>query len=145
MHYHSDADVEQLAHGFTTHTLPREQWTHEAHFVVGLWHVRTFGVESAIERMREKIKGYNLACGVENTESSGYHETLTLLYLRAIADFCHRQNADAATPLHTLANALTQDVIIEKSFPLEHYSRERLFSPQARAVWTEPDVKPFSW
>jgi hypothetical protein len=33
--------------------------------------------------------------------------------------------------------------LLEKNFPLAYYSRERLFSNEARTSWAEPDLKPF--
>jgi hypothetical protein len=32
--------------------------------------------------------------------------------------------------------------LLEKDLPFRHWSREAIFSPQARAGWVEPDLRP---
>ncbi|RYD87321.1 MAG: hypothetical protein EOP61_35820, partial [Sphingomonadales bacterium] len=73
----SSPKLEELARRFTSLELSREAWTHEAHLLVGLWHVSRYGQELALERMREGIRKLNLSNGVANTPTGGYHETIT--------------------------------------------------------------------
>src|SRR4249919_698199 len=70
---------------FEACTLPKPRWTHQAHLLVGLWYLSTHAPGEALNLVRERIRAYNLAVGTANTDHSGYHETLTRLYLNGIA------------------------------------------------------------
>jgi len=124
--------TDTLVAAFLARTLPKPEWTHVAHLRVGLWHVRRFGEIGALTALRERIPAYNEAVGTANTDSSGYHETLTVFYVRLIADFLERVGA--------AADGADEDCGARK-LPLEYYSRDRLFSVEARRGWVTPDLK----
>ena len=71
-------EVECFVQQFEALTLPKTSWTHVAHFVVGLWYLSHHPLPDAIERIRKGIFRYNEAVGTINSDTSGYHETLTL-------------------------------------------------------------------
>ena len=77
------------------------------------------------------------AFGKANTDSGGYHETLTRLFLRGIA--AHISDHDGK-PLPDSLALLLQPPFARKDWPLSFYSRERLFSVAARREWIEPDM-----
>jgi len=97
-------DTEALAHAMIACTLPKAEWTHEAHLRVGLWHVLSFPEATALDLLRERIRAYNLAIGGINNDSGGYHETLTAFYVRLIRAFADA--AGAQRPLEELAQEL---------------------------------------
>jgi hypothetical protein len=132
-------DTERLAAALIDRTLPKRQWTHEAHLRAGLWHLLNHTEAEALELLRTRIRAYNESTGVANTEVSGYHETVTRFYLRVIGKFLDA--ADAARPIDELADELIAKYGA-RDLPLRHYSRERLFSPQARRSWMDPDLQP---
>lgn len=132
-----------LLAAFLARTLPKPDWTHEAHLAVGLWHVREFGYDEALTRMRDGICAYNEAVGTANTETSGYHETLTRFWLRLLA--AHAQNADPEAPFDDVLSQFLASSWAGRSLALRYYRRETLFSPYARAEWVEPDLKPFDF
>jgi hypothetical protein len=134
-------DTPALVAAFLARTLPKPAWTHVAHLRVGLWHVRRLGEAAALAALRERIRAYNEAVGTANTDSSGYHETLTVFYVRLIADFLER----AGPAIDGGDEALEARLIEERGrreLPLEYYSRDRLFSVEARRTWVAPDLKP---
>jgi hypothetical protein len=133
------SDTERLVRMFEACTLPRELWTHRAHLTVGLWYLMRFEEPVAADLIRTRIKLYNQACGIETTATSGYHETITLFYVRMIASFLSR--AGKEWQVDKLAEALFKR-IGDKRLPFEYYSKERLMSVEARARWVEPDLKP---
>ena len=45
--------------------------------------------------MRRRIRAYNVAVGTENTDSGGYHETLTRLFLDGIAAHLARHRTES--------------------------------------------------
>jgi len=134
-------DTEALVRAFVDRTLPREQWTHHAHLRVGLWHVLAFGEAEAVNRLRERIRGYNETVGTANTDASGYHETLTVFYVRMIAAFAASEDRpEAGSAAGAEARLLAE--LGDRDLPLRYYSRERLFSTEARRRWLAPDLRP---
>ena len=137
--FRNSEEMFELLRRFEDCTLPREEWTHAAHLTVALWHLLQFDWPEAVTRVRAGIRRYNAAHGILTTPTGGYHETLTLFWLRTVRAFLEAERNEARALVH-LANELA--TTHDKSLPLAHYTCERLFSPEARAVWVEPDLKP---
>jgi hypothetical protein len=131
--------TDEIVLGFLACTLPKSQWTHHAHLRVGLWHVLEHGAGQALGMLRARISAYNESTGVQNTDSSGYHETITRLYIGLIDAFARA--VDRARPFDELAGELIARYG-DSELPLRYYSRERLFSVQARRFWLPPDRTP---
>lgn len=132
------ADIEGFVAEFESGRLPKARWTHEAHLLIALWYLARHDEAAALPIVRQRIRAYNDAVGTVNSDHSGYHESLTRLYLRGIA--AHR----AAHPAPSLAEAFTDLLrmpIARRDWPLSYYSRERLFSIDARRGWIEPDLR----
>jgi hypothetical protein len=75
-----------------------------------------------------------------NSDSEGYHETITRLFLDGVRQFVAQ--ADATGPLHDLVNQLLLSPTGQRDWPLRFYSRERLFSVEARRHFVDPDLEP---
>jgi hypothetical protein len=133
--------TDQIVEAFLSCTLSREEWTYQAHLKVGLWHILRYAPGESIEKLRQSIKKYNVACGIENTDSQGYHETMTQFYVWLINQFI--QQADCSKSIDSLADELI-NTYGDKSLPLRYYSRERLVSKAARLGWVEPDLTPLT-
>jgi hypothetical protein len=133
--------IEALVADFLARRLPRHRWTHHAHLAVGLWMVRRHGEAGALERLRQRIRAHNEAVGIANTADSGYHETLTRLWVHAIA--AHHAAHPGASLVDSFA-LLLRTPLASPHWPLRHYTPERLFSPEARASWLEPDRAPLA-
>jgi hypothetical protein len=132
-----DAAVRRVGEGLLARTLPREDWTHEAHLAACLW-LLTERPDIVPEReLPAIIRGYNESVGTANTDSSGYHETLTQLYIRGERLFLE---CCEETALVKRVNALLASPIGRRDWPLRFYSRDLLFSVAARRGWVEPDV-----
>ncbi|MDF8334206.1 hypothetical protein [Novosphingobium cyanobacteriorum] len=136
----SDEAVRHVGEGLLDRTLPKEDWTHEAHLASCLWLLRERCDVVPERDLPAIISSYNLATGGENTDSAGYHETLTQLYARGVRAFNATLPADL--PLVDAVNALLASEIAPRDWPLCFYSRERLFSVEARRGWVEPDLAP---
>ena len=93
----------------------------------------------ALDLLRERIRLYNESTGVANTPTSGYHETITRFYVGLIADYLAA--GDLRRPIDELAAGLLA-TMGERDLPLRYYSRERLFSSEARLGWLAPDLQP---
>ena len=137
--FRTTEDIFRLVRRFEDCTLPRGEWTHAAHLTVALWHLLQFDWPEAVGHVRRGIRRYNAAHDIPTTPTGGYHETLTLFWLRTVRAYLEAERNEAR-PLVHLANELV--ATHDKSLPLTHYTRERLFSPEARAHWVAPDLKP---
>lgn len=138
--YDTPAEIEQLIRAFEACTLPKPLWTHHAHLTVGLWYLTRQDVGEATLNIRYGIQRYNLSCGVRMTRSGGYHETITLFYIRAIDRYL--RTADRSQPLVTLREGLLASPCADPKYPLDYYSKDLLFSWEARTTWVTPDLKP---
>jgi hypothetical protein len=136
--YRTSAEVLSLLREFEACRLPRTEWTHHAHLVVALCYLIRYEEAEATRRIRLGIWSYNKACGIKQTKTGGYHETITLFYIRVIGKFLSAASLDCT--LAALANSLIYSCG-DKNLPLEYYSRERLMSWEARTGWLEPDIK----
>lgn len=134
------SDVETLARRFAACTLPKAEWTHEAHLRVGLWHVAHDGAGEALGRLRDGIRRLNDAHGTPNTASSGYHETITRAYVTLLAAFLAR--CPEGLPLDDKAELMLAGALGDRQVLFRAYSPDRLLSPDARAAWVEPDIAP---
>ena len=132
------ADAEQLMQDFLQCTLDKYDWTHEAHLVVGLYMV-THYPQDALTHMREAIKRFNLATGTANTETSGYHETLTVFWLEHIRANCTANDGSLTWDQETLNHLLVNRALTNRNIWLEHYTEEAIRSVEARLHYVAPE------
>lgn len=133
-------DLDDFAARFVACRIPKGEWTHLAHLAIGMWHVHKYGTDEALTRLRNGIRRLNDSHGTLNTETSGYHETVTRAYVQLLAQYL--DTCPLAMPLAERVSLLIASPLADKAALLEFYSRERLMSPQARANWVEPDIMP---
>lgn len=122
--------------GFEARTLPRERWTHQAHLVVAFLYLSRLSPDDALVRLRSGITAYNASVGTANTDTSGYHETITRLYVAGVEEHIGLHGHLAAAEQ---LNALLASPMGASDWPLRFYTRDRLFSVEARRQWIEPD------
>ena len=135
--------VERTAVAFIAVALPKSEWTHHAHLAVGTWQVNADGPEQALATLRTGIRQLNDAHGTANSDSGGYHETITRAYVVLIAEFLGRAEAsDGKLAAHV--QALLASPLASRAALLAFYSKSRLFSVEARRDWVEPDEAPLS-
>jgi hypothetical protein len=139
MPWPSESEHQDLIARFHEGTVPASEFTHAAHLVVGLWHAVSFDEATALSRMRVGILRLNAAHGTPNSETRGYHETITRAYLVLLARFA-RANADLDGA--ALARALLSSPLAQRDALFNYYSTALLMSVAARRDWVEPDVRP---
>ena len=143
MPFASDREIRAIGEGLLDCSLPKPQWTHAGHCVATLYLLHAHP-ELALERdLPGIIARYNAAMGTPNTDSGGYHETVTQLYVAALRDFVARQ--PAGLPLFEICNRLLASPVAARDFPFRYYSKDRLFSVAARRRWVEPDLAPLDF
>ena len=134
----NDEAVRRLGDAMLARTLPRAEWTHEAHLATCLWLLLERPDILPERDLPALIRRYNESVGGVNDETQGYHETITQISIRGARQFLAR--TDAALPLAEKVNALLQAPEGQRDWPLRSYSPERLFSKEARLGWVEPDL-----
>ena len=134
----SDDAIVRIGEGLLARTLPRGDWTHEAHLAATKY-LLTRRPDIDIDRqLPDIIRGYNESVGGVNDATQGYHETITRLFLHGVRLFL--SEADADSPLHELVNELLLSPMGRRDWPLRFYSAERLFSVEARRDFVAPDL-----
>ena len=76
--------------------------------------VSSASIDEATTRMAGGLRAFARAAGKEEK----YHYTLTVAWVRLVAR------------------------LLDQQLPLAYYTRDRLFSDEARARWVEPDRQP---
>ena len=137
---YTEKDIKQLVENFENRSLPKAQWTHEAHLVVAVYNTAHLTYQEALPKVRQNISSYNEAVGTANTATGGYHETLTRFWLSVAGQFIKEQT-DAS--LASLVNSFIRSKQSEKTYPMHFYTKENLFSILARAKWLSPDLQSF--
>ena len=134
-----EAEIRSIGERLLDRSLPLAEWTHEAHLAACLW-LLTARTDIDIDRqMRTIISGYNEAAGGVNDDHHGYHDSITHSYLAGVRSWLKRC---AATDLLGRVNGLLREPEGQREWPLAFYSRERLFSVEARRNSVAPDLRP---
>ena len=120
-------------------TLPKAAWTHENHFVVALWYCVNFPLPAAVRRIREGIKTYNISTGGENTDTAGYHETITLFYVKVVTEYIITNGVGEVSE-EILKDFLQQPFVV-KGYIHQFYNKASLMSTEARLKWIAPDME----
>jgi hypothetical protein len=137
-HFTSDAEIDRIGLGVLERTLPKAEWTHAAHFAAAFWLLRRSGM-NALRDMPALIRAYNEATGVANTDTGGYHETITIASIRVATAWLEHPHDRR---LHESLNALLASEYGRSDWLLAYWSKPLLFSVEARRRWVAPDIKP---
>ena len=129
--------IRRLGEGFLSLRLPKAAWTHEAHLATCAW-ILLERPDILPERdLPDLLRRYNESVGGVNSDSEGYHETITQVSIRGVRSALARSEGHS---LVARVNALLQAPEGRRDWPLRHYSPDRLFSAEARRGWVEPDL-----
>lgn len=91
-----------------------ESFHHSDHIRLALLYVRKYGMPEAEQRVGDAIRGFADAAG----QPQKYHHTMTVAWVRLAAR------------------------LLDKNALASFYSRDLLYSEQARREWVEPDLAP---
>jgi hypothetical protein len=135
----SDAEIEHLGEGLLACTLARDEWTHEAHLAATTYLLLRRPDMNVDHALPGLIRRFNESVGGVNDDTQGYHETITRVFLHGVRLFLEEADHDA--PLHDSVNELLSSPMGRRDWPLRFYSRDRLFSVNARRAFAAPDVR----
>jgi len=134
----SDAEVAHIGEGLLARTLPRDEWTHEAHLAATTYLLLRHPEIDLDRELPGLIRRYNESVGGVNSDTEGYHDTITRVFLHGVRLFLSKANL--SKPLHELVNELLLSPMGRRDWPLRFYSRDWLLSVPARRAFVAPDV-----
>jgi hypothetical protein len=137
-----DAAIAHIGEGMIACTLPAREWTHAAHWAAALWIIARRPDFHAPAAMPTLIRRYNESTGGQNTDTSGYHETITQASLRAALSVLNEAKAQSREPLWQSLNRLLASPLGRPDWLMAYWRKETLMSVAARRDWVEPDLAP---
>jgi hypothetical protein len=114
--------------------LSNESFHHREHIRLAWIYVQRFGELEARAHMREAIRKFAAFHG----KSDKYHETITVAWVRLVAEAMTQRAHHASFEDLTL----TEPHLLDKRTIERFYSVGLLASEAARTSWVEPDLKP---
>ena len=144
MIFEDDAALAAHVQALCDASLPKTRWTHAGHVAAtaGLMLLRP---EMEVEReLPGLIRRLNESHGVPNSDTRGYHATITLFFVAAIRAVL--ASGEAAQPAHARVDALLAGPLgAGKRVMAAYWSDAVLFSPEARRSWVPPDLAPIPY
>jgi hypothetical protein len=123
------------------HRLPREAWTHGAHVGVCAYFAFDHDEGATLTIMRRGIRTFNESIGGQNTSTSGYHESVTRLWVMTIG--AHLR-ANPAKSRWEASCAAVERFASPRELLQQCYSFDVIGDTRARAEWVPPD-RPLPW
>lgn len=131
----TELEIAAFVEAFEACTLPKERWTHGAHVLTGAWYVHALGEAAATDRMRVCVSRYNEAMGGKNTATSGYHETITVFWIKVLSVLCAAAGEVGRAEFARAAEARFGQ---ERKLHQRFYDFDVVGSEEARRVWVAP-------
>lgn len=128
----TEADL-LLRSQFESHTLENAAFRHREHVRL-TWIYLTGEPPAAVEA---RLCRALLALAASHGVAQRFHHTLTVAWVRII-ESARRPHPDM--PFDALVRACPS--LLDKDAPLAYYTRDVLYSDEARARWVEPNLKP---
>ena len=101
--FHSDAEIEHLGEGLLARTLSRTEWTHEAHLAATTYLLLRRRDVDLDTGLADIIRRFNESVGGVNSDTEGYHETITRVFLHGVRFFL--SEADWANRCESLSTS----------------------------------------
>jgi len=127
-------DVKELVSRLESLSLSNSEFHHRQHLELAFWYLQSKGTEAGSQAIIRAIETFAKHLG----HAEKFHQTITLCWIRLVAA------AIAAADCYETPNALISKhpELLDKHLPLRFYSRDVLFSDQARTQWVDPDIEP---
>lgn len=135
----TEEEIDAFVAAFEGGTLPKARWTHGAHLLTGAWYVHGLGEAAATDKMRLCVRRYNEAVGGKNTETSGYHETITVLWIKLLAELLRDSQPIGRAEFALLALERFES---DRGILQSYYDFDLVNSVEARKRWIPPTLGP---
>jgi hypothetical protein len=125
--------LEEFVSTWEAGKLPKDKWTHAAHVVICAYYTVQYRGD-VFERMRRGIIRHNEAVGTVNSATSGYHETLTRLWVNVISKVVE----GISEPFVAASKAV--EILGDKNeLHRLYYTFDVVQDEKARRTWIIPD------
>jgi hypothetical protein len=135
----SPAILDRFVAAWRAGRIPLSAWTHGAHVGVGAYHAFGQTLEEAHAAMRTGILNFNELAGVPNTDTRGYHETLTWFWCARIREFL---DENPAPTRFAAAQAAVAEFGEDRDLHRLYYSWDVVRDVKARREVVAPDLAP---
>lgn len=136
MKYKTASELETVFRTFENGKISRDAWGHPEHLIVAFFYASNNDFETALAKMRSGIFNLLKAFEVDLSKEMPYHETMTVFWMRTVFDFAATKNG--CSIVETCAEMIDK---FDKDYPMKFYSRELLFSAEARKTFIDGDLK----
>lgn len=130
---------------FEAQRWPLERWHHRDHIRLAYLYLRMYPFNEAAAKLREGIRAHNSAHGIPDAPTMGYHETMTIAWLRLVEAMLHEYGPpppDTTSGDTGEAFCDAHPELSQKKTLRLFYSKDRFMSPQAKTLFLEPDLAP---
>ncbi len=135
-HHRTSSSDLRFRDAFESGEIGPEDFTHREHLRLAYVNLCELSLDAAVERVRT---GITQLLTRNHLGTGKYHETLTVSWLKAVSYFMQRSGQNFTSAGEFMENS---PVLLQSDVMLTHYSRERLFSDEARILFLEPDLEP---
>lgn len=130
----SDETLAAFLQHFEAGTWPIADWRHMHHLAVAACYLHED--PHSMDRLRINIKHYNLSQGGQNTEDSGYHETLTRFWVEIITNYL--ESLPSGLPRLEIVRLVVAKFASRRDLFHTYYDFDVVKSREARQAWIPP-------
>lgn len=135
----TEAEIDVWLAGFEAGTLAKERFgSHAGHVFTGACYVHEHGETGAIALLRERVKAFNVAVGGQNTATAGYHETITVFWVKVLAGL---RGECPGIMRAEFARMAVERFGGRREMLREYYGFDVVASEEARREWVAPDAR----
>lgn len=131
---------DEFLSAFETGAITVEEWNHSSHVRLAYTYLKRYGYEYALARMRPNIVRQLERIGVPATIDSGYHETLTVVWMRLVHNAISAHGAQRDFE----AFCAEHPYLLTRKLIRTLYTRDRLVSWEAKREFVEPNLLQFA-
>ena len=123
---------------FEAAAIPAARWMHRDHVRIAYLYLRDRSFDDALARLRTGIQALNVANGGVNSDTAGYHETITVAWARLVAAALARVGR-----CEDFESFVAENVeLLDKERLRSHYTKDLLTGSAARGAFVDPDLAP---
>ncbi len=122
---------------FEQQAISNDDWSHDLHIRVACIYLNAYAFDVALDKIKVGIKKLNEVNKVPESQFRGFHETLTVGWLKLVKN---KLEASKVTSSLELLEAFSE--LLNSRLLSDYYSEEYLMSLEAKANFIEPDLKP---
>ena len=131
-------DDTELLNAFENQSISNDDWSHEYHIRIAAIYLMLNDFETALIKVKAGIKKLNAVNEVPDSQFRGFHETLTIGWLKLVSSRLYKSKTDSSLELIEKNKDLLNPRLLN-----EYYSTEKLMSLEAKASFIEPDLMTF--